>query len=192
MIVTGCFLILFLIARIGRERSGPRAKARYREISRGDTSLRLTSPPSSPSNPAISIRVTARPCRMVAQQPVPCARVQPCLAPSSQLWRECDVNEVGINLLWWRREEEEEEEEFPCVSAETSLCIPAERTGRLRPQPSPTSTCLNSQLGGKKSFLHFVSPNRRFVCGMIHVSNENFVKRLRRWFISVWGRNGTP
>ena len=25
----------------------------------------------------------------------------------------------------------------PCVSAETSLCIPAERTGRRRPQPSP-------------------------------------------------------
>lgn len=45
-----------------------------------------------------------RPGRVVAVQPVQCARVRPCLAPGSALWRGCDVNEVGINLLWRRRD----------------------------------------------------------------------------------------
>lgn len=105
----------FCLYLVGLCEATPRATARPRETSRGDTSLRLTSPSLSPSNPAISTRVTASPSRAVAGQPVPCARVRPCLAPGLELWRECDVNKVGINLLWWLREEEE----FPSVS---TLC----------------------------------------------------------------------
>ncbi|KAK5607859.1 hypothetical protein CRENBAI_009820 [Crenichthys baileyi] len=66
----------------GRAREHP---ARRTETSRGDTSLRLTSPSPSPSNLSISTRVTERPSRAVARQPVPCARVRPRLAPSSEL-----------------------------------------------------------------------------------------------------------
>lgn len=104
-----------------RSRSVERARelrARQRETSRGDTILRLTSPSPSPSNPSISTRVTVRPSRAVARQPFPCARVRPCLAPSSKLWRGCDVNKVGINLLWWRGEEGGGGGGVPPVSAE--------------------------------------------------------------------------
>lgn len=111
----------------------PRATARQRETSRGDTSLGLTSPSPSPSNSAISTRVTMSPIRAVARQPLPCARVRPCLAPSFELWRGCDVNKVGINLLWWRREEEEE---FPSVSTE-ALCSAFRRSVQADTGRSP-------------------------------------------------------
>lgn len=112
----------------------PRATARQRETSRGDTSRRLTSPSPSPSNSAISTRVTMSPSRAVARQRLPCARVRPCLAPSFELWRECDVNKVGINLLWWRREEEEE---FPSVSTEALRSAAFRRSVRADTGRSP-------------------------------------------------------
>lgn len=72
-----------------REAVPPAHTAGRREVSRGDTSLRLTSPhpppPHLPATLSIRTRVTVRPSRSVAEQPVARARVQPCLAPSSEL-----------------------------------------------------------------------------------------------------------
>lgn len=138
----------------------------------------------------------ASPCARAARlprQPLPCARVRPCLAPSSELWRGCDVSEVGINLLWWRREGGREGGGgVPRVSAE-ALSSAFRRSLQAHTGRSLVPAWRLVVESQRKKLLRACCPQffpsvsfiRSSVCGMVYVSSESCLKSERRRFLSL-------